>query len=126
MIGKLKMLHKMAKWQLNFLPCPAHFLTAKFQPIMGEDIAELAIQMIKQDLKGEHAYGTGPEIYSLEDWIDIVGKGRIKLIRIPKWLIDKPFRLITIFLGNYLIIRKIHQKGLFLRIHPHNLLTNLQ
>jgi NADH dehydrogenase len=96
MIGKLKMLHKMAKWQLNFLPCPAHFLTAKFQPIMGEDIAELAIQMIKQDLKGEHAYGTGPEIYSLEDWIDIVGKGRIKLIRIPKWLIDKPFRLITI------------------------------
>lgn len=96
MIGKLKMLHTMAKWQLNFLPCPAHFLSAKFQPIMGEDIAELVIEMIKQDLKGEHVYGTGPEIYSLEDWINIVGKGKIKLIRIPKWLIDKPFQLITI------------------------------
>lgn len=124
MIGKLKMLNTMAKWQLGFLPCPAHFLSAKFQPVMGEDIAESVIQMIKQDLKGEHIYGTGPEIYTLEDWINIVGKGKIKIIRIPKWLIDKPFRVVTIlfpFIMNkdqYILLGKdnIHDNSVLKRI----------
>ena len=93
-ISKIKMLKNMAKWQLGFLPCPAHFLSAKFQPVMGEDIADAAIACINNDLKGEEIYATGPEVYSLEDWINIAGKGKIKIIRIPKVLIDKPFRLI--------------------------------
>lgn len=93
-ISKIKMLKNMAKWQLGFLPCPAHFLSAKFQPVMGEDVAQAAIECIKQDLKGEEIYATGPEVYSLEDWINIAGKGKIKIIRIPKALIDKPFRVI--------------------------------
>lgn len=93
-ISKIKMLQNMAKWQLGFLPCPAHFLSAKFQPVMGEDVAHAVIECIKQDLVGEDIYATGPEIYSLEDWINIAGEGKIKIIRIPKWLIDKPFRLV--------------------------------
>lgn len=93
-ISKIKMLKTMAKWQLGFLPCPAHFLSAKFQPVMGEDVAHAAIECIKKDLKGEEIYATGPEIYSLEDWINIAGKGKIKILRIPKALIDKPFRVI--------------------------------
>ncbi len=93
-ISKIKMLQNMAKWQLGFLPCPAHFLSAKFQPVMGEDVAHAAIECIKQDLNRQEIYATGPEIYSLEDWINIAGKGKIKIIRIPKWLIDKPFRLV--------------------------------
>ena len=91
---------------------------------MGEDIAESVIQMIKQDLKGEHIYGTGPEIYTLEDWINIVGKGKIKIIRIPKWLIDKPFRVVTIlfpFIMNkdqYILLGKdnIHDNSVLKRI----------
>lgn len=93
MVQKLKMLHKMAKWQLGFLPCPAPFLKAEFQPIMGEDVAQVAIEIIKQDLKGEQVFATGLEIYSLLDWIQIVGKGKIKVIPMAKWLIDIPFRL---------------------------------
>lgn len=93
-IDKVMMLKNMAKWQLGFLPCPAHFLSAKFQPVMGEDLAQAAIQCIKNDLKNEEIYCTGKEIYTLEDWIQIAGKNKIKIIRIPKALIDLPFRLV--------------------------------
>lgn len=93
-IGKVLMLKNMAKWQLGFLPCPAHFLSAKFQPVMGEDVAYAAIECIKQDIRGQIIYATGPDIFSLEDWINIAGKGKIKIIRIPKCLIDFPFRMI--------------------------------
>jgi len=93
-IGKVLMLKNMAKWQLGFLPCPEHFLSAKFQPVMGEDVANAVIECVKQDIKGQIIYATGPDIFSLEDWINIAGRGKIKIIRIPKWLIDFPFRMI--------------------------------
>ena len=97
-IGKVLMLKNMAKWQLGFLPCPAHFLSARFQPVMGEDVAYAAIECIRKNLESQMIYATGPDIFSLEDWINIAGKGKIKIIRIPKWLIDFPFRiLIKIF-----------------------------
>ena len=93
-IGKILMLKNIAKWQLGLLPCPAHFLSAKFQPVMGEDVAYAAIECIKQNLNGQIIYATGPDIFSLEDWVNIAGKGKIKIIRIPKLIIDFPFRMI--------------------------------
>ncbi len=93
-IGKVLMLKNMAKWQLGLLPCPAHFLSARFQPVMGEDVAYAIVECIMKNLKNQIIYATGPDIFSLEDWINIAGKGKIKILRIPKWLIDFPFRMI--------------------------------
>lgn len=91
-IQKINMLHRMSKYQLGFLPMPAHFLSARFQPVMGEDISEAVVQIIKQDLNQQLIYATGQEIYGLADWIRLKGKGKIKIIPISKWLIDPPFR----------------------------------
>lgn len=93
-ISKVLMLKNMAKWQLGFLLCPAHFLNAKFQPVLGEDLAFAAIECIKQNLTNQVIYGTGPDIFSLEDWITIAGEGKIKIIKIPKKIIDFPFRML--------------------------------
>ena len=123
-INKVLMLKNMAKWQLGFLPCPAHFLSAKFQPVMGEDLAFAAIECIKQNLTNQVIYGTGPDIFSLEDWIRIAGKGKIKIIKIPKKLIDIPFRiLIKIFprimsIDQYLLLGEDN-------VHEHSLLEEI-
>ncbi len=93
-VQKVVMLKNMSKWQFGFLPIPAHFLTAKFQPVMGKDIAEVIINMINDNLSTKIVYATGPEYYTLEDWINIIGKGKIRIIRIPKKIIDFPFRMI--------------------------------
>jgi NADH dehydrogenase len=123
-INKVLMLKNMAKWQLGFLPCPAHFLSAKFQPVMGEDLAFVAIECIKQNLTNQVIYGTGPDIFSLEDWIRIAGRGKIKIIKIPKKLIDIPFRiLIKIFprimsIDQYLLLGEDN-------VHEHSLLEEI-
>ena len=123
-INKVLMLKNMAKWQLGFLPCPAHFLSAKFQPVMGEDLAFAAIECIKQNLTNQVIYGTGPDIFSLEDWIRIAGKGKIKIIKIPKKLIDIPFRMvIKIFpkimsIDQYLLLGEDN-------VHEHSLLEEI-
>jgi NADH dehydrogenase len=123
-INKVLMLKNMAKWQLGFLPCPAHFLSAKFQPVMGVDLAFVAIECIKQNLTNQVIYGTGPDIFSLEDWIRIAGKGKIKIIKIPKKLIDIPFRiLIKIFprimsIDQYLLLGEDN-------VHEHSLLEEI-
>lgn len=120
-VKKVFMLKKMAKWQLGFLPIPAHFLEAKFQPVMGGDIAEAIVEIINQDLSNQVIYATGPDYYTLEDWIDIVGKGKIKIVRIPKKLIDFPFRMIIKIIpqimstDQYLLLgeNNIHEYSLF-------------
>lgn len=123
-IGKVMMLKNMSKWLLGLLPTPAHFLTAKFQPVMGEDIAEVAIACIKEDLEEKVVYATGPEIYTLEDWIQIAGNNKINIIRIPKVLVDAPFRLIIkIFpqimnIDQYLLLGEDN-------IHEHSELVNI-
>ncbi|MBI35179.1 MAG: hypothetical protein CMP67_07435 [Flavobacteriales bacterium] len=93
-INKIMMLKNIAKWNFWFLPCPAHFLSAKFQPVMGDDLAFVAIECIKQNLSNQMIYATGPNIFTLEDWIKIAGKGKIKIIKIPKRIVDFPFRMI--------------------------------
>lgn len=123
-VGKVLMLKNMAKWQLGFLPCPAYFLQAKFQPVMGEDIAETIVSCIKQDLKEQIIHATGPEIYSLEDWINTASNHKIKIIRLPKRLVDLPFRaLITVFpkimnMDQYLLLGEDN-------IHEHNLMEEI-
>lgn len=91
-VQKVKMLNRMSKFQFRFLPMPAHFLPPKFQPVMGEDVSDACAQIIKQDLNQKMIYATGPEVYVLKDWIDMISKGKIKIIKIPKWVIDRPFR----------------------------------
>lgn len=93
-IQKIELLHTTSKWFLSLLPIPAHFLQAEFQPVMGEDIADVIIEAIKNDLKNKIVYATGPEKYFLQDWIKIKGKGKTKILPIPKWIVDRPFRLI--------------------------------
>jgi uncharacterized protein YbjT (DUF2867 family) len=93
-IQKIEMLHRMSKFQFGFLPIPAHFLSARFQPVMVADICESIKVIINEGLNKELIYATGPEVYGLRDWIEIKGKGKIKIIPIPKWIIDPPFRLI--------------------------------
>lgn len=123
-IGKVMMLKNMAKWLFNVLPCPAHFLTAKFQPVMGEDIADVAIACIKNDIREKVVYATGPEIYTLEDWIQIAGNNKIKVLKIPKILVDLPFRIIIkIFpsimnIDQYLLLAEDN-------VHEHSELVNI-
>jgi uncharacterized protein YbjT (DUF2867 family) len=93
-IQKVKMLHKISKISFGLLPIPTHFLTAKFQPVMGEDVAHICIESIRQNLAKKVIYATGPELYTLEDWLRTIGKGKIRLVKIPKWLIDRPLRLL--------------------------------
>ena len=123
-VGKVLMLKNIAKWQLGLLPCPSHFLTAKYQPVMGEDIAECIVELINKALAGKVVYATGPEQYTLEDWIEIAGKGKIKILRIPKKVIDFPFRmLIKVFpqimnIDQYLLLEQDN-------IHDYDLLEEL-
>ena len=93
-IQKVKMLHKISKISFGLLPIPTHFLTAKFQPVMGEDVAHICIESIRQNLAKKVIYATGPELYTLEDWLRTIGNGKIRLVKIPKWLIDRPLRLL--------------------------------
>ena len=93
-VQKVKMLHKISKISFGLLPIPTHFLTAKFQPVMGEDVAHICIESIRQNLAKKVIYATGPELYTLEDWLRTIGKGKIRSVKIPKWLIDRPFRLL--------------------------------
>jgi|TARA_B110000261_G_scaffold118759_1_gene132437 uncharacterized protein YbjT (DUF2867 family) len=93
-VQKVKMLHKISKISFGLLPIPTHFLTAKFQPVMGEDVAHICIESIRQNLAKKVIYATGPELYTLEDWLRTIGNGKIRLVKIPKWLIDRPLRLL--------------------------------
>ena len=123
-IGKVLMLKNIAKWQLGFLPCPSHFLSAKFQPLMGEDLSYAVTECIKQNLTNQLIYGTGQDVFSLEDWINIAGKGKITIIKIPKKIIDFPFRIIIkIFpkimsVDQYLLLGEdnIHENSLLEKI----------
>ena len=91
---------------------------------MGEDLAFAAIECIKQNLTNQVIYGTGPDIFSLEDWITIAGEGKIKIIKIPKKIIDFPFRmLIKVFpkimsIDQYLLLGEdnIHEYTLLEKI----------
>lgn len=123
-ISKVLMLKNMAKWQLGFLPCPAHFLSAKFQPVMGSDLAYAAIECIKQNIKNQVIYGTGPDIFSLEDWIITAGKGKIKIIKIPKKLVDFPFRIVIKFFPGIMSIDQYLLLGED-NIHDYSLLEKI-
>ena len=60
----------MAKWQLGFLPCPAHFLSARFQPVMGEDVAYAAIECIRKNLENiVEIFGTKGRIKIFQPWL---------------------------------------------------------
>jgi hypothetical protein len=114
------MLHKMSKIGLGLLPIPAHFLKAKFQPVMGEDVAHIAIESILQNLTKNVVYATGPELYTLEDWLRIIGKGKIKLVKISKWLIDRPFRVLI------KVIPQIMNKDQYLLLGEYNTHDNAE
>jgi uncharacterized protein YbjT (DUF2867 family) len=92
-VKKIRMMKDMSKWLFGILPMPANFLISKFQPVMASDLSELISQCISQNLNQEIIYATGEETYTLRDWINLAGKGKIKIIGIPNWLIKKPFRL---------------------------------
>ena len=94
-VKKIRMMKHMSLWLMGFLPIPAKFLKSKFQPVMVEDISELVKQCIYQNINQEVIYATGEETYTLTDWINIAGKGGIKIIEIPNWLVDATFSLLT-------------------------------
>jgi uncharacterized protein YbjT (DUF2867 family) len=93
-VQKVKMLYRLSKWQLGFLPIPAQFLKPKFQPVMVDDIVDLVINFIDKNLNHQLVYATGPEVYTLEDWLNVISKGKIRIVPIPHWFIDKPFRVL--------------------------------
>ena len=95
-VKKIRMMKNMSRWFMGFLPIPAQFLKSEFQPVMVEDISELVKQCIYQNLNQEVIYATGEETYTLRDWINITGKGGIKIIEIPKWFVDATFSLFTL------------------------------
>lgn len=93
-ISKINLMNKMAKWMLNILPIPAHFIQTKFQPILGEDLASAIEKGVKEETEDRIYNVSGPEVYTLKDWVKIKSKNKVKFIPIPKWLVDIPFRLI--------------------------------
>jgi uncharacterized protein YbjT (DUF2867 family) len=93
-IGKVELMVKMARLTFNFLPIPEHFIQAKFQPILGTDLAEGVLKAITTEKKNQIINVTGPETYTLKDWVEIKSKGKVKFLPIPKWLIDLPFKLL--------------------------------
>lgn len=93
-VQKINLIKTMAKWQLWFMPFPAHFLKSLFQPVLGEDLAEGVKQAIITEEKNRIINCTGPEYYTLKDWVLIASKNKVKFLPIPKKIIDLPFRLI--------------------------------
>jgi len=93
-IQKVKMLYNLSRWQLGFLAIPGQFLKPKFQPVMVNDLVDLIKIIIDNKLNQQLIYATGPEVYNLKDWLNVISKHKIKIIPLPHWLIDKPFRLL--------------------------------
>ena len=93
-ISKVELMVKMAKFTFNYLPIPEHFITTKFQPILGTDLAEGILQAIVTDKKNQIINVTGPETYTLKDWVKIKSKDKVKFLPIPKKLVDAPFKLL--------------------------------
>ena len=93
-VQKVRMLFNLSNWQLGFLPVPGLFLKPKFQPVMVNDMVELIKKIIDKKLNQQLIYATGPEIYTLKDWLNIISKHKITIIPLPHWLIDKPFRML--------------------------------
>ena len=117
-VKKIRMMKHMSRWLMGFLPIPAQFLKSKFQPVMVEDISELVKQCIYQNLNQEVIYATGEETYTLRDWINIAGKGGIKIIEIPNWFVDLTFSLFT------LLFPKIMNKEQYQLIQYDNIYNN--
>ncbi len=94
-VQKVNMIVKMSKWMLGIITLPVHFMTAKFQPVMGEDLAELIAKLADSKLSGIF-YATGPKVMTLAEMI-AQSKSKIKIIRLPKWATHWLFMIITSF-----------------------------
>ncbi|MCX6183371.1 MAG: hypothetical protein NT150_15765 [Bacteroidetes bacterium] len=94
-VQKVNMIVKMSKWMLGFSLMPAHFLSPKFQPVLGEDLAELIAKLASAKDCGIF-YATGPQEMTLADMIHY-SKSKIKIIPLPKWLTHWVFMMITSF-----------------------------
>ena len=80
---------------LGIVTLPVHFMTAKFQPVMGEDLAELIAKLVASKQSGIF-YATGPKVMTLAEMIG-KSKSKIKIIRLPKWATHWLFMVITSF-----------------------------
>ncbi len=94
-VQKVNMIVKMSKWMMGIVPMPAHFLNPKFQPVMGEDVADLIVKLATSSECGIF-YATGPKVLTLAQMI-AYSKSKIKIISLPKWATHWLFMLLTLF-----------------------------
>jgi uncharacterized protein YbjT (DUF2867 family) len=94
-VQKVNMIVKMSKWMLGVVPMPAHFLSPKFQPVMGEDVADLIVKLATSSECGIF-YATGPKVLTLAQMI-AYSKSKIRIIALPKWSTHWLFMLLTLF-----------------------------
>ncbi len=94
-VQKVNMVIKLGKATFGFLFLPKHFLTAKFQPVMGEDVAKTIVKLVISNDEGV-VYTTGPHVMTLVDMIAYT-KSKYKIIALPKWLMHPVFLLLTKF-----------------------------
>ena len=94
-VKKVNMLVNMSKFMFGILPMPAHFLSPKFQPVMGEDVSETIVKLVKSDDTGI-IYTTGPREITLADMLSY-SKSKIKIVSIPKFLTHPIFWLLVQF-----------------------------
>lgn len=94
MVQKVKMLYNLSKWQLGFLLIPGQLLKPKFQPVMVQDVIDVTIKCIDNKLNKQLIYATGPEIYTIMDWLDISSNGKIRVVPLPGWIMKVPMMII--------------------------------
>ncbi len=94
-VQKVNMVVRLGKPTFGLLFLPKHFITPKFQPVMGEDVAETIVKLVISNEEGI-VYATGAKEMTLADMIAYT-KSKYKIIALPKWLVHPIFMLLTKF-----------------------------
>lgn len=99
-VQKVNMVVRLGKPTFGLLFLPKHFITPKFQPVMGEDVAETIVKLVLSSDEGI-VYATGPKVMTLADMISFT-KSKYKIVPLPKWLVHPVFMLLTKFKNRFM------------------------
>jgi uncharacterized protein YbjT (DUF2867 family) len=96
MVQKLRMLGRIGRGLLGYLPFPSGFARTRIQPVMGEDVADLVAVLCRNDQHANLISVVGPATFSLQQLIGYVGNRHIILLillPVPQLVFDSLFSL---------------------------------
>lgn len=91
-VKKFRMLKTMSKIFIGYMLFPAKFFNTQLQPVMGDDVANVIVELCKANPSGRIIHLVGPEIIQVKELLKkYMG---IKLIKIPSFLFDAIYNLL--------------------------------